>query len=63
MFRPDWRPPSFLMPVLDVVYALTEPPLQLLRRVIPQPMGMPLDLPFLVLFLLVGQVLPRIICV
>ena len=60
LFRPGWVPPAFLAPIVDVVYGLTEPPLQLLRRVIPQPMGFPFDLSFLVLFLIV-EILQRII--
>jgi YggT family protein len=60
LFKPDWVPPSFLTPVIDLVYGLTEPPLQLLRRVVPQPAGFPFDLSFLVLFLIVG-LLPQII--
>lgn len=54
LFKPGWVPPTFLAPVIDVVYGLTEPPLQLLRRVIPQPMGLPLDLSFIVLFFIVS---------
>lgn len=54
LFKPGWVPPSFLAPVVDVVFGLTEPPLQFLRRVIPQPMGFPFDLSFLVLFLIVS---------
>lgn len=60
LFKPGWSPPSFLAPVVDIVYGLTEPPLQLLRRVIPQPMSFPLDLSFIVLFLIVN-ILQRII--
>ena len=60
LFKPDWVPPSFLTPVIDVVYGLTEPPLQLLRRVVPQPAGFPFDLSFLDLFVIVG-LLPQII--
>lgn len=54
LIKPGWDPPSFLSPIIDVIYGLTEPPLQFLRRVIPQPMGFPFDLSFLVLFLIVG---------
>lgn len=61
LFKPGWVPPSFLGPVIDVVYGLTEPPLRLLRRVIPQPIGFPFDLSFLVLFIIVGVILPQII--
>lgn len=54
LISPSWTPPSFLAPVIEVIYGLTEPPLQLLRRLIPQPMGFPLDLSFIVLFLIVS---------
>lgn len=54
LFKPGWSPPSFISPIIDVIYGLTEPPLQFLRRVIPQPQGFPFDLSFLVLFLIVG---------
>ncbi|MGI8427586.1 MAG: YggT family protein [Actinomycetota bacterium] len=50
MFVPAWTPPAFLRPLVDLIFGLTEPPLQLLRRVIPQPMGFPLDISFMVLF-------------
>lgn len=60
LFKPGWAPPSFLAPVVDLIYGLTEPPLQLLRRVIPQPMGFPFDLSFIALFFLV-QILQSII--
>lgn len=60
LFKPGWSPPSFLAPVVDIVYGLTEPPLQFLRRVIPQPMSIPFDLSFIVLFLIVN-ILQRIV--
>jgi uncharacterized protein YggT (Ycf19 family) len=47
--------------VLDLVYALTDPPVNALRRVIPQPMGFPIDLAFLVWFLIVFFV-QRAVC-
>lgn len=53
MFKPDWTPPPFMRPLVDLIYGLTEPPLQLLRRVVPQPMGFPFDLSFLVLIFLI----------
>ncbi|MGH2772773.1 MAG: YggT family protein [Actinomycetota bacterium] len=61
MFRGDWRPPVWLRPLVDLIYGLTEPPLQLIRRVVPQPMGLPLDLSFLVLWFIVGYILPIVI--
>ena len=61
LFKPGWSPPAAMTPIVDLIYGLTEPPLQLLRRVIPQPMGFPLDLSFLVLFIIVEMILPRVI--
>lgn len=60
LFKPGWSPPSFLSPIVDLIYGLTEPPLQLLRRAIPQPMGLPFDLSFIALFVIV-QILRSII--
>lgn len=60
LFKPGWSPPTFLAPVVDLVYGVTEPPLQLLRRAIPQPMGLPIDLSFIALFILV-QILRSIV--
>jgi YggT family protein len=53
IFKPGWTPPSGLRPLLDLVYALTDPPVNALRKVVPQPMGFPIDLAFLVWFLAV----------
>ncbi len=53
LFSPGWQPPPFLTPIVDLIYGLTEPPLQALRRVIPQPMGFPFDLSFIVLYVIV----------
>jgi YggT family protein len=61
IFKPGWSPPPAMTPIVDLIYGLTEPPLQLLRRVIPQPMGFPLDLSFIVLFVIVRMILPQVI--
>jgi len=61
LFKPDARPPDFLRKVIEVIFQLTEPPLDLIRRLIPQPGGFPMDLSFLVLYFLVGVILPRIL--
>lgn len=53
MLARDWRPKGFILVVAEVIYTLTDPPLNLLRRVIP-PLrigGVALDLAFLVLFI------------
>ena len=47
-----WRPPSQLMPVVDVLYNLTEPILAFLRRYIPPVGG--LDFSPFVIFIVLG---------
>jgi len=61
LFKPGWSPPQSLSTLVDLIYGLTEPPLQLLRRVIPQPMGFPFDISFIVLFVIVRMILPVVI--
>lgn len=31
----SWRPPGFLLPVLDFAYTITDPPLKFVRRFVP----------------------------
>lgn len=52
----DWRPKGALLVVAEGVYAVTDPPLRALRKVIPPVRvgGMAFDLGFIVLFLLVS---------
>lgn len=53
MFARDWRPRGAALVTAHVVYSVTDPPLKLLRRVIP-PLrlgGVSLDLGFLALFI------------
>ncbi|MFI0432268.1 MAG: YggT family protein [Candidatus Nanopelagicales bacterium] len=53
MLSRDWTPKGPLLIVAEAVYTLTDPPLKLLRRVIP-PLkvgGVALDLSFLVLLI------------
>jgi len=52
-FARDWRPRGPLLIVLEVIYTVTDPPLKLLRRVIP-PLRLgqvQLDLAFLILLI------------
>lgn len=52
LFIRDWRPRGVMLVVTEFVYTLTDPPLRLLRRVIP-PLklgGTQWDVGFLVLF-------------
>lgn len=53
LFRPGWVPPSGLRPVIEFLHAVVDPPVNVLRRVIPQPFGFPIDLAFIAWFLLV----------
>jgi YggT family protein len=53
MFARDWRPRGTALVAAHAVYSVTDPPLKVLRRVIP-PLrlgGVSLDLGFLVLFI------------
>lgn len=34
-FSPSWRPKGVLLPVLDLVYTVTDPPLKFVRRFVP----------------------------
>ncbi|MEU0498350.1 YggT family protein [Mycobacterium sp. NPDC006124] len=35
-FARDWRPRGFMVVVLEVIMTITDPPVKLLRRIIPQ---------------------------
>ena len=35
-FSRDWRPKGFTVVILEVILTLTDPPVKLLRRIIPQ---------------------------
>lgn len=64
LFKPDWRPPEGLRPILDFVYLLTDPPVNLLRRYVPplRSGAMAIDLAFLIWFLVVAFVLRPLLC-
>ena len=34
-FSPQWRPKGLLLPILDLVYTVTDPPLKFVRRFVP----------------------------
>lgn len=56
VFSRDWRPRGFVLVVAELVYTLTDPPLNMLRRYIP-PLrlgAISLDLGFIILFLAVS---------
>ena len=55
----DWTPRGPVLLLVEAIYTVTDPPLQLLRRVIP-PLkvgGVALDLSFLVLFIIINVLL------
>jgi len=57
MFARSWRPRGIVLVFASVIYALTDPPLKVLRKMIP-PLhlgGVYLDLSFLVLFFAVSM--------
>lgn len=49
----DWRPRGAMLVVAEILYSVTDPPLKLLRRILPSPRfgNVRLDLAFIVLFL------------
>ena len=56
VFSRDWRPTGVVLVVAELVYTLTDPPLNWLRRYIP-PLrlgGIALDLGFIILFLAIS---------
>lgn len=53
MLARDWQPKGFVLVIAETIYTLTDPPLNLLRKVIPPIRigGISLDIAFLVLFI------------
>ena len=35
MFSPNWRPKGIVMPIAEIIYTLTDPPLRFVRRFVP----------------------------
>ncbi len=62
MFSPNWRPKGIVMPIAEIIYTLTDPPLRFVRRFVPPLRLGPiaLDLSFIVVFFVV-QILARIV--
>ncbi|AYF75603.1 YggT family protein [Nocardia yunnanensis] len=54
-FARDWRPTGFVVIILEVVFTITDPPVKLLRRLIPPVNlgGIRLDLSIMVLLFIV----------
>ncbi|MFC9999159.1 MULTISPECIES: YggT family protein [Nocardia] len=54
-FARDWRPTGFVVVILEIVFTITDPPVKLLRRLIPPVNlgGIRLDLSIMVLLFVV----------
>ncbi|MFZ9542054.1 MAG: YggT family protein [Candidatus Nanopelagicaceae bacterium] len=55
MFARNWRPRGLMLPIAEIIYALTDKPLSFIRRFVP-PLrlgAVALDLSFIVLFFVV----------
>ncbi|MBU6352802.1 MAG: YggT family protein [Actinomycetales bacterium] len=52
MFKPGWRPRGILLPLLEIIYTITDRPLSFVRRFVPPLRLGPvaLDLSFIILF-------------
>lgn len=53
MLKPGWTPSGGVEKAFELIHAITDPPVDALRKVIPQPFNFPLDLAFLVWFLII----------
>ncbi|PID96003.1 MAG: YggT family protein [Actinomycetales bacterium] len=59
MFARSWRPQGVVLVAAEVVYTVTDPPLRMVRRIIP-PLtigGLRIDLAFIVLFLITSTLM------
>ncbi|MDD2817532.1 MAG: YggT family protein [Candidatus Nanopelagicales bacterium] len=59
MFARSWRPRGPILILAEVIYSLTDPPLRLLRKVIPQVRlgGVALDFSFLILLIVLQMLI------
>ena len=60
MAKPDWRPRGVLLIATDFIYAITDKPLNFVRRFV-KPLrigGISIDLSFLILFIVISRIAP-----
>ena len=60
MAKPDWRPRGVLLIAADFIYAITDKPLNFVRRFV-KPLrigGISIDLSFLILFIVISRIAP-----
>ena len=60
MFSPNWRPKGIMLALVELIYAITDPPLNFARRFIP-PIRMgaiSFDLAYIAVFLVASLLIP-----
>jgi YggT family protein len=63
MFKPAWRPSGPILFLVEAIYAITDRPMNFVRRFIP-PLrlgGVSLDLSFIVLFFAIQMLMPLVL--
>ena len=65
MFKPAWRPSGPILFLVEAIYAITDRPMNYVRRFIP-PLrlgGVSLDLSFIVLFFAIQMLMPSVLLI
>jgi YggT family protein len=65
MFKPAWRPSGAILFLVEAIYAITDRPMNFVRRFIP-PLrlgGVSLDLSFIVLFFAIQMLMPLVLLI
>ena len=65
MFKPSWRPSGVILFFVEAIYAITDRPMNCVRRFIP-PLrlgGVSLDLSFIVLFFAIQMLMPLVLLI
>jgi YggT family protein len=65
MFKPTWRPSGAVLFFVEAIYAITDRPMNFVRRFIP-PLrlgGVSLDLSFIVLFFAIQMLMPLVLLI
>ena len=65
MFKPAWRPSGPILFLVEAIYAITDRPMNFVRRFIP-PLrlgGVSIDLSFIVLFFAIQMLMPLVLLI
>jgi len=65
MFKPSWRPSGVILFFVEAIYAITDRPMNFVRRFIP-PLrlgGVSLDVSFIVLFFAIQMLMPLVLLI